>query len=60
MRDECKTCVYWDGYLGLCQYAEKEGTTRLSLHNGNVEEMQNAPCGEWKKQKRSRVPRRKK
>lgn len=50
---ECRSCEYWDKYLFMCSYAEKEGRTRLSLHGGNWRRLM-VKCEEYKPGKKVR------
>lgn len=51
---ECRECAYWDGYLGMCNYADMVGRTRLSLHGGNWRKLYVGKCAEWKQCKKKR------
>ncbi len=57
MNKECRSCTYWDGWTGVCGYAEKEGKTRIAVHGGDYRELLKDSCPDRKPLKRKRRSR---
>ena len=54
MNKECRSCKYFESWLGVCGYAEQVGKTRIAIHGGDYRELLDGPCQERKPRKRKK------
>lgn len=54
VRKECRGCKYWCK-AGYCDYAEREGQTRIAKHGGDYRVLEGVVCPD-RVAKRSRKP----